>query len=76
MRFLAAIFSLPVHLYRWSLGLVLPRVCRFHPSCSTYALEALKVHGPFAGLWLTARRLARCHPLHPGGLDFVPPRAH
>jgi hypothetical protein len=46
--------------------------CRFFPSCSSYALGAVKRHGPARGLWLTARRLLRCHPYHPGGLDPVP----
>lgn len=46
--------------------------CRFHPTCSSYALGALEEHGAARGLWLTARRLARCHPFHPGGIDAVP----
>jgi putative membrane protein insertion efficiency factor len=73
VRLLACLFSLPVVLYRATLRRVLPDVCRFHPSCSTYALEALQIHGAFRGVTLAARRLLRCHPFHPGGLDPVPP---
>jgi putative membrane protein insertion efficiency factor len=51
----------------------LPPRCRFYPSCSAYALEALREHGAGRGTWLAARRLGRCHPWHPGGLDPVPP---
>ncbi len=48
--------------------------CRFYPSCSAYALTALQRHGLFRGTWLTVRRLLRCHPWNPGGVDHVPDR--
>ena len=51
----------------------LPPRCRFYPSCSAYALEALQEHGAGRGAWLAVRRVGRCHPFHPGGLDPVPP---
>jgi putative membrane protein insertion efficiency factor len=70
---LAAVFALPIRVYRWVLSPLLPPSCRYHPSCSVYALQALKAHGPFTGLYLAARRLSRCHPFHDGGLDPVPP---
>jgi putative membrane protein insertion efficiency factor len=60
--------------YRRFISPLLPPVCRFAPSCSEYALEALRTHGAVRGLWLAAWRLARCHPFNPGGYDPVPPR--
>jgi uncharacterized protein len=63
--------------YRKFLSPLLGARCRFYPSCSAYAVEAVQLHGAARGSWLAVRRLARCHPFHPGGLDFVPgsPRA-
>lgn len=64
-----------VHAYRAVLKPLLPAACRFEPSCSCYALEALRVHGGLRGGWLTLRRLLRCRPGGGGGADPVPPRA-
>ncbi|HEX6617000.1 MAG TPA: membrane protein insertion efficiency factor YidD [Gemmatimonadales bacterium] len=58
--------------YQRFLSPALPRACRFHPSCSQYALEAVTRHGALRGGWLALRRLSRCHPFHPGGFDPVP----
>ena len=64
-----------VRAYRFLLSPWIGQNCRFHPSCSTYALEALETHGALRGSWLTLARLGRCHPFHPGGEDPVPPPA-
>jgi len=61
-----------VRAYQLMLSPLLPPSCRFTPSCSVYAHEALKRHGAVRGTWLAARRLARCHPWNPGGYDPVP----
>jgi hypothetical protein len=60
--------------YRMFISPLLGPRCRFYPSCSAYALEAVQVHGALRGSWLAARRLSRCHPFHAGGLDPVPAR--
>lgn len=63
---------LAVRAYQYSLSPLLGVRCRFAPSCSEYAIEALQQHGALMGSWLVARRLGRCHPFHPGGFDPVP----
>ncbi len=63
-----------VGLYRWTISPLLGNRCRFYPSCSEYALSCLRHHGAAKGGWLTAKRLAKCHPWHLGGYDPVPRR--
>ena len=67
-----SIFVAPIRAYRRFLSPVLPHRCRFYPSCSEYAIEAVETHGVFRGGWLAVRRLLKCQPLHPGGYDPVP----
>lgn len=69
---LAHVFALPVRAYRLIGSPWVGRGCRFHPTCSAYALEALERHGALRGGWLTLRRLARCHPWGGSGIDNVP----
>jgi putative membrane protein insertion efficiency factor len=59
-------------LYRLALRPFLPPACRYYPSCGDYAREAVTKHGAIHGAYLTARRVARCHPFHAGGIDLVP----
>ena len=62
-----------ITVYRWTLSPLLGSRCRFHPSCSAYAAEAIETHGAARGAWLAVKRIAKCHPFHAGGFDPVPP---
>ncbi|TCS80821.1 membrane protein insertion efficiency factor YidD [Tepidibacillus fermentans] len=61
-----------IRFYQKFISPIKPATCRFYPTCSHYALEAIELHGPIKGGWLSAKRIAKCHPLHPGGYDPVP----
>lgn len=61
-----------VKIYQYAISPLLGSHCRFTPTCSQYAVEALTKHGMAKGFWLSMRRLSRCHPRHPGGYDPVP----
>ncbi len=79
MRTVAALLlKVPIHAYRWLISPWLPAQCRFRPTCSAFALEAIDTHGVWRGGWLAAKRLARCHPWGGSGYDPVPPehKAH
>ncbi|MBM9596438.1 membrane protein insertion efficiency factor YidD [Roseitranquillus sediminis] len=68
----ARLLSLPIRAYRLLLSPWVGHSCRFEPTCSAYALEALRRHGALRGGWLTVRRIARCHPWGGAGVDDVP----
>ena len=67
----------PIHLYRRVLSPLKPYPsCRFSPTCSRYAVDAIGMHGVLRGSYLAVKRILKCHPFHPGGHDPVPPRRH
>jgi putative membrane protein insertion efficiency factor len=72
MKFLLISF---LRAYRFLISPMYGQVCRYYPTCSAYALEAVTVHGSIKGSWLALRRVLRCHPWTPGGYDPVPPRS-
>jgi len=61
----------PIRVYQVAISPFLPKRCRFYPTCSSYAVQAIEKHG-LKGLWLALKRFLKCHPLHPGGYDPVP----
>lgn len=71
-RLLTALLILPIRFYQLVISPMLPKSCRFEPTCSSYAVEALRKHGPLKGTWLALKRIARCHPWGGSGWDPVP----
>lgn len=71
-KILSKVLLLPIYFYRYSISPMLPPSCRYTPSCSEYAIEAIKKHGPGKGLWLAIKRFLRCHPWGGHGYDPVP----
>ncbi|MEJ2102010.1 MAG: membrane protein insertion efficiency factor YidD [Desulfobacterales bacterium] len=61
-----------IRAYQFTLSSVFGQACRFYPTCSNYAYQAIQRYGPFKGVYLAIKRLLRCHPFHPGGIDPVP----
>lgn len=72
MNLLSRLLILPIRLYQFCISPMFPASCRFTPTCSQYAIEAIRKHGPLKGLWLAIRRLLRCHPWGGSGYDPVP----
>ncbi|MBM4318665.1 MAG: membrane protein insertion efficiency factor YidD [Deltaproteobacteria bacterium] len=76
-RFCQRLLLCFVRFYQIAISPLLPPACRFQPTCSVYAAQAIRWYGPWKGSWMALRRLARCHPFHPGGHDPVPgPEEH
>lgn len=71
-RLIGWLLILPIRLYQLCISPLLPSSCRFTPTCSQYAIEAIRRHGPLRGLWLAMRRILRCHPCGGSGYDPVP----
>jgi uncharacterized protein len=63
---------LAIRVYQWLLSPLIGRRCRFYPSCSSYTSEAIEKYGVIKGIFLGGKRLLKCHPFHPGGVDLVP----
>ena len=76
MNLLTRVLVLPIRAYQRLISPLLGDRCRFYPSCSEYAAQAITEHGPIKGLYLAVRRLLRCHPWNPGGFDEVPQHFH
>jgi uncharacterized protein len=66
------ILLLLLRFYRKAISPYLGNNCRFHPTCSVYAMQAIEKYGALKGIWLAIKRIGKCHPLHPGGIDEVP----
>ena len=71
-KIVSQLLLLPIYFYRNCISPLLPPTCRYTPTCSQYAIEAIKKHGPLKGLWLTIKRIFRCHPWGGSGYDPVP----
>jgi putative membrane protein insertion efficiency factor len=71
---LIALLTVPIKIYQWVISPALPKTCRYYPTCSEYAIEALRVHGPFKGLIMGTKRILSCHPWGGHGHDPVPPK--
>ena len=72
LRILSLPFIALIKIYQWVISPILGPKCRFTPTCSTYSIQAFKKHGVFKGMWLTVRRISRCHPWGGSGYDPVP----
>ncbi|WP_047153322.1 membrane protein insertion efficiency factor YidD [Aneurinibacillus tyrosinisolvens] len=72
MKLVQKFFISSITFYRKFISPLTPPSCRFYPTCSQYALTAMERYGPWKGGWLAVKRISRCHPMHPGGIDEVP----
>ena len=74
IKLLGWVLLVPVYIYKYAISPFTPASCRHIPTCSEYAVQAIKIYGPFKGFWLATRRISRCHPWGTHGYDPVPPK--
>lgn len=74
LKILGWILLIPVYIYKYAISPFTPASCRHVPTCSEYAVQAIKIHGPFKGFWLATHRISKCHPWGTHGYDPVPPK--
>src|SRR6056297_729962 len=74
MKVFGWVLLLPVYFYKYTISPLTPASCRHFPTCSEYAVQAVKIHGPFKGFWLATKRISKCHPWGTHGYDPVPPK--
>ena len=74
LKAIGFLLMIPVYFYKYAISPLTSPSCRHEPTCSQYAIDAIKIHGPFKGFWLTTKRIARCHPWGTSGYDPVPPK--
>ena len=74
LQFIGWVLLVPIYIYKYGISSLTPASCRHIPTCSEYAVQAIKIHGPFRGFVLTAKRISRCHPWGTDGYDPVPPK--
>ncbi len=74
LKMLSWILLIPVYIYKYAISPLTPASCRHYPTCSEYAVQAVKIHGPFRGFWLATKRISKCHPWGTHGHDPVPPK--
>lgn len=74
MRLLGWILLIPIYIYKYAISPLTPASCRHVPTCSEYAVQAIKIHGPFKGFVLMVKRISKCHPWGTSGYDPVPPK--
>jgi|APCry1669188910_1035180.scaffolds.fasta_scaffold13928_3 uncharacterized protein len=74
LKLLGWILMIPVYFYKYAISPLTSPSCRHDPTCSQYAIDAIKIHGPFKGFWLGTKRIAKCHPWGTHGYDPVPPK--
>jgi len=72
LKALSFIMIIPIKIYQWTLSPLIGRQCRYYPTCSNYAIEAIRKHGPFKGVWLAFKRIVSCNPWGGSGYDPVP----